>query len=91
MFHPKRKVLQNIIKKHLYLLYINNEVKRVFTPKPMVPFRSCRKTSSYLVRAKELGVHLVVGVNVVKYVNTSLELILLIVVSFEKYIKLIIV
>ena len=39
-FHPKLNVLQNIINKHLYLLYMNDEVKRVFTPKPMVSFRS---------------------------------------------------
>ena len=52
-FHPKLKVLQSIINKHLYLLYINNEVKRVFTSKPMVSFRSSRKiSSSNLVRAK---------------------------------------
>ena len=39
-FHPKLMVLQNIINKHLYLLYMNDDVKRVFTPKPMVSFRS---------------------------------------------------
>ena len=31
---------------------MGNEVKRVFTPKPMITFRSARKLSSYLVRAK---------------------------------------
>ena len=31
---------------------MNDEVKRVFTPKPMVSFRSSCKISSYLVRAK---------------------------------------
>ena len=31
---------------------MDNEVKRVFTPKPMISFRSARKRSSYLVRAK---------------------------------------
>ena len=51
-FHPKLKVLQNIVNKHLYLLYMNGEVKRVFKPKPMVSFRSSRKISSHLVRAK---------------------------------------
>ena len=51
-FHPELKVLQNIINKHLHLLYMNDEVKRVFTPKLMVSFRSSRKISSYLVRAK---------------------------------------
>ena len=31
---------------------MNNEVKKVFTPKPMISFCSARKMSSYLVRAK---------------------------------------
>ena len=31
---------------------MNEEVKRVFTPCPMVSFRGARKLSSYLVRAK---------------------------------------
>ena len=41
-----------IINKSLNLLYMNNEVKKVFTPKSMISFRSARKMSSYLVRAK---------------------------------------
>ena len=60
-FHPKLRVLQNIINKHLYLLYMNDEVKRVFTPKPMVSFRSSRKISSYLVRAKLYPIERTVG------------------------------
>ena len=35
-----------------YLLYQEESVKRVFTPPPVVPFRSTRKLSSYLVCAK---------------------------------------
>ena len=31
---------------------MEKEVKRVFTPKPMISFQSARKLSSYLVRAK---------------------------------------
>ena len=31
---------------------MDKEVKRVFTPQPMISFRSARKLSSYLVRAK---------------------------------------
>ena len=38
-----------IINKNLYL---NKEVKKVFTPKPMISLCSARKISSYLVRAK---------------------------------------
>ena len=51
-FHPKLKVLQNIFNKHLSLLHVNDEVKRVFTPKSMDSFRSSQKLSSYLVKAK---------------------------------------
>ena len=36
---------------NLHLLYMDQEVKEVFTPKLMVSFRSSRKLSSYLVRA----------------------------------------
>ena len=31
---------------------MDNEVKRLFTPKPMISIRSAKKLSSYLVRAK---------------------------------------
>ena len=58
---PELKVLQNTINKHLYLLYMNDEVKRVFTPKPMVSFRSFRKISSHLVRAKLFPIERTVG------------------------------
>ena len=60
-FHPKLKVLQNIINKRLYLLYVNDEVKRVFTPKPLVSFRRCHKINSYLVRAKLYPIERAVG------------------------------
>ena len=49
-FHPKLNVLQNITNKLLYLLHMNDEVKRVFPPKPMVSFRSSRQITSYVVR-----------------------------------------
>ena len=48
-------MLQNIgriFHKHLDLLYTDQEVERVFTPGPMASFRSAKKNSSYLVRAK---------------------------------------
>ena len=57
----KFKVLQNITNKHLYLLYLNYEIKRVFTPKPMVSCRSSCKISSYLVRAKFYPIERTVG------------------------------
>ena len=51
-YHPGLKNFNQIINKNLHLLYMDQEVKKVFTPKPMVSFCSARKLSSYLVRAK---------------------------------------
>ena len=48
-------LLQNTGKtfyRHFDLLYTNQEVGRIFTPGSMALFRSARKISSYLVRAK---------------------------------------
>ena len=36
----------------MYLLNMSKEVRKIFSPGPMVSFRSERKLSSYLVRAK---------------------------------------
>ena len=51
-YHSLLKSLSKIISKNLYLLHMDEEAKRVFTPGPMVSFRSSRKLSSYLVRAQ---------------------------------------
>ena len=51
-YHPRLKTLGKIIHENLNLLYMNDEVKGTFTPGPMVSFRTSRKLSSYLVRAK---------------------------------------
>ena len=51
-YHPLLKKVNYIIRKHNHLLYMNEEVKKVFQPGPMVSFRSPRNLSSYLVRAK---------------------------------------
>ena len=48
----KLKSMNKVILKYLDLLYLDNEIKRVFTPKLMISFRRARKPSSYLVRAK---------------------------------------
>ena len=50
-YHRKLKSLNKILTKNLYLLYIDKELKKVFTPKPMVSFRLARKLSNYLMRA----------------------------------------
>ena len=49
-FHLSLKDVGNIIHKNLYLLYTDQEAQRVFTPGPMITFRSARKLSNYLVR-----------------------------------------
>ena len=51
-YHPKLKKIAQIMKKLEHLLYQDESVKRVFTPLPIVSYRSARKLSSYLVRAK---------------------------------------
>ena len=60
-YHPVLKTIGKIIHDNLYLLYMNEELKHLFTPGPMVPFRSSRKISSYLVRAKLYPVERSVG------------------------------
>ena len=42
-YHPLLKSLKAIIDKNLSILYTHKEVKRLFTPRPMVSFRSARK------------------------------------------------
>ena len=51
-YHPGLKNIDQKINKNSCLLYMDQEVKEVFTPKPVVSFCSTRKPSSYLVRAK---------------------------------------
>ena len=52
IYHPGLKNIDKIINRNLQLLYMDQEVKKVFTPKLMVSFRNTTKPSSYLVRAK---------------------------------------
>ena len=42
-YYPRLKALSKIIHENLNLLYINEEVKDTFTPRPMVSFRTSRK------------------------------------------------
>ena len=50
-YHPLLKSIDKIIY-NLYLLNMNEELKHLFTPGPMVSFRSSRKIGSSLVTAK---------------------------------------
>ena len=51
-YHLKLKLMNKVILKYLGLLYMEKKIKTMFTPKPMISFRSARKQSRYLVRAK---------------------------------------
>ena len=52
IYHPLFKSLSSIVNYNIYLLHMDQEVKRTFTPQPMISYRSARKLSSYLVMAK---------------------------------------
>ena len=52
IYHPLLNKLSSLIHTNLYLLYMNQEVKSVFTPGRIVSYRCAKKISSYLVRAK---------------------------------------
>ena len=60
-FHLLLKDVGNIIHKNLYLLYMDKDAQRVFTPGPMITFRSARKLSSYVVKAKLYQLERAVG------------------------------
>ena len=51
-YHPKLKKMAQVMKKLEHLLYQDESANRVFTPPPMLSYRSARKLSSYLVPAK---------------------------------------
>ena len=56
-----RKNLVRIINQNIYLFNINEETKKVFSPRPMVSFRNPSKISSYLVRTMLYLLDRVVG------------------------------
>ena len=60
-YHPSLNCLQKIIRDNTYLLYMNEEVKNLFLPRPMVSFRGACKLSSYLVRDKLYPLHRKIG------------------------------
>ena len=51
-YHPLLKKVNWIIRKHIHLLHMNEEVKKVFEPGPIVSIQSPRNLSSYIVIAK---------------------------------------
>ena len=60
-YHPQLENLVRIINQNIYLLNMNEKTKKVFSPRPMVSFRSPRKINSYLVRAKLYPLDRLVG------------------------------
>ena len=54
-YHPLLKSIGTILYKHLYLLHMDKEVKKVFPVEPIVSFKSARKLSSYLVTELKLN------------------------------------
>ena len=65
VFHRKKfekgVSVGKIIYDKLYLLHMNEELKDLSTPGPIVSFRSSRKINRYLVRAKLHPVKISVG------------------------------
>ena len=51
-YHSLLNKLSSRIYRKFYLLYMNQEVKNIFTPGSIALFRSAAKISSYFVRAK---------------------------------------
>ena len=60
-YHFTLNCLSRIIKDNLNILYMSREAKAVFSPGPIVSFRSARRISSYLVRAKSYPLERCVG------------------------------
>ena len=51
-YNPAFESFFQVITKNLQLLYVDEEVKKVFSPAPFVSFKSTRNLKSYLVRSK---------------------------------------
>ena len=74
-FHPLLKEFCNIKHKNLYLSYMDQEAQQSLMHGVMVTFRSARKLTSYLIRAKLSPLKKIVGfvsvmVNDVKFLTT---------------------
>ena len=52
IYKPSLDCLSKIIRKNLYLLYMNGEVKQMFSAKPIIFSGNAKNLSNYLVRAK---------------------------------------
>ena len=52
IYKPSLDCLSKIIRKNLYLLYMNGEVKQIFSAKPIITSGNAKNINNYLVRAK---------------------------------------
>lgn len=85
-YQPILNCFSKITRKNLYLMYMNDKVKRAFFPKPIISFRSERKLCNYLVRAKICPIERSVGSfgkNAAKYVEIPIKLKTLLKVSLS--------
>ena len=60
-YYSLLKSLSSIVRNNIYLLHMDQEVKRTFTPQPMVSYQSARKLSNHLIRAKLYPIERKVG------------------------------
>ena len=61
MHHPLLKLVGTILCRHLHVLHMDKEVKKVFPAATIVSFKSARKLSSYLVGVKLYPLQRTVG------------------------------
>ena len=60
-YHPKLKDFGKLIKNLQLFLYSDSDVQRVFSPAPIVSYRSARKIKDYIVRSKLYHIERKVG------------------------------
>ena len=48
-YHTIQNSLNKVIRDNMYLINMNEEVRKTFSPRPMVSFRSAQRLSSYSV------------------------------------------
>ena len=60
-YNPAFKSLSQVIRKNFQLLYLEEQVKKLFLPAPFVSLRSTRNLKSYLVKSKIYPVERKVG------------------------------
>ena len=60
-YHPMLKSLCKILHDNIHLLHVNEEVRKTFTPGPMISLRTPRKIGSFLIRVKLYPLKRIVG------------------------------